>query len=60
LWGAIFFAWWFSIGAIASGIALIGWFWPSDEELHDHIVRESGEIGGLSLGMPEPVREEMP
>ena len=42
------------------GIALIGWFWPSDQELEDHILREKGELGGLSLGMPEPAREEMP
>jgi cytochrome c oxidase subunit 1 len=60
LWGAIFFAWWFTIGAVLSGIALIGWFWPSDRELRDHIVRESGELGGLTTGMPEPAREEMP
>ena len=60
LWGAIFFAWWFTIGAVLSGIALIGWFWPSDDELKDHILREKGELGGLELGMPEPVRKEMP
>ena len=60
LWGAIFFAWWFTIGAVLSGIALIGWFWPSKEELEDHLLRESGELGGLSMGMPEPAREEMP
>jgi hypothetical protein len=59
LWGSIFFAWWFTIGVVLSGIALIGWFWPSGDELHDHILRERGERGGLDLGMPEPAREEM-
>jgi len=28
--------------------------------LHDHIVRERGELGGLKLGVPEPAREAMP
>jgi hypothetical protein len=60
LWGAIFFAWWFTIGVVLSGIALIGWFWPSDDELEDHILREKGELGGLALGLPEPARKEMP
>jgi cytochrome c oxidase subunit I+III len=60
LWGAIFFAWWFTIGAVISGIALIGWFWPKEEELEDHLTRERGEAGGLSIGMPEPARKEMP
>jgi cytochrome c oxidase subunit 1 len=42
LWGAIFFAWWFSIGLVISGIALVGWFWPKEEELREHVVRERG------------------
>ncbi len=33
LWGAIFFAWWFTIGAVLSGIVLIFWFWPAPSEL---------------------------
>jgi len=32
LWGAIFFAWWFTIGCVLSGIILIFWFWPEQEE----------------------------
>jgi cytochrome c oxidase subunit 1 len=42
LWGAIFFAWWFSIGMVISGIALIAWFWPKEKDLHEHVVRERG------------------
>jgi cytochrome c oxidase subunit I+III len=43
LTGAIFFAWWFTIGSILSGIALIGWFWPKREEVAKHVARE-GEV----------------
>ena len=42
--GSIFFAWWFTVGAIVSGIALIGWFWPSREEVREHLLRERGEV----------------
>ena len=33
LWGAIFYAWWFTIGSVLSGIVLVAWFWPGKEEL---------------------------
>jgi cytochrome c oxidase subunit I+III len=42
LWGAIFFAWWFSIGLVISGIALVAWFWPKEEDLREHVVSERG------------------
>ena len=42
--GSIFFAWWFTIGAILSGLALIGWFWPKRDEVARHLRRERGDI----------------
>ena len=44
LTGAIFFAWWFTIGAVLSGLALIGWFWPKREEVVKHLRREKPEL----------------
>ncbi len=38
--GAIFFAWWFTIGSILSGIALIGWFWPNREQMVKELTTE--------------------
>ena len=43
LWGAIFYAWWFLTGLLLSGIVLIYWFWPKEEELRDDLMRERGE-----------------
>ena len=40
LWGAIFFAWWFSIGLVLSGLVLVCWFWPRESELREHLLRE--------------------
>jgi len=42
--GSIFFGWWLTIGAVLSGLALIGWFWPKREEVARHLRRERGEI----------------
>jgi cytochrome c oxidase subunit 1 len=33
LCGAIFYAWWFTMGTVLTAFALIGWFWPKREPL---------------------------
>ncbi len=43
LWGAIFFAWWFTIGLCLSGIVLIFWFWPAREQVEVDMLREREE-----------------
>jgi cytochrome c oxidase subunit 1 len=40
LWGAIFFAWWFTTGAILSAIVLLLWFWPKREDVEEHLEEE--------------------
>ena len=36
--GSIFYAWWFTIGAILTGLAGVGWFWPSEEEVREELM----------------------
>ncbi len=38
--GSIFYAWWFTVGAILTGLAGIGWFWPTKEEVREELIRE--------------------
>jgi len=40
LWGAIFFAWWFTLGAILSAVVLLFWFWPKREDVEEHLENE--------------------
>jgi cytochrome c oxidase subunit 1 len=35
--GSIFYAWYFSIGVILTGLAGIGWFWPSEEQVREEL-----------------------
>jgi cytochrome c oxidase subunit I len=44
LWGAIFFAWWFTTGYVIAGISLVYWFWPKKEEVIDHLRHERPEM----------------
>jgi cytochrome c oxidase subunit I+III len=47
LWGAIFYAWLFTAGAIATALVLVVWFWPTREEVRDKLEHEALEPGGL-------------
>ena len=38
--GSIFYAWWFTVGAIITGLAGIFWFWPSKEDVREELRRE--------------------
>ena len=40
LWGAIFFAWWFTTGTILTAIVLLFWFWPKREDVEEHLENE--------------------
>ena len=40
--GSIFYAWYFSFGLVAVGIALMYWFWPEEEVVREHLIRERG------------------
>src|SRR5207245_10622047 len=35
--GSIFYAWWFTVGAILSAVPLVGWFWPKKEVAGDQL-----------------------
>jgi len=40
--GSIFYAWWFSVGALLTGLCGIGWFWPNREDVL-HEIEETAE-----------------
>jgi cytochrome c oxidase subunit I len=44
LWGAIFYAWWFTFGYVAAGIVMIFWFWPPKKKMYEDLARERPDI----------------
>jgi cytochrome c oxidase subunit I+III len=42
--GSIFYAWWFTIGMVLSGVVLVYWYWPNREEVREHLARDRGII----------------
>jgi cytochrome c oxidase subunit 1 len=41
--GAIFYAWWFTVGAILAAIVLTYWFWPSERQVREELLQERAE-----------------
>jgi cytochrome c oxidase subunit I len=41
--GSIFYAWWFTVGAILTGIAGIFWFWPTPEDIRVEMMESASE-----------------
>ena len=41
--GSIFYAWWFTVGAILTGIAGVFWFWPKKEDVEVELMEMAGE-----------------
>jgi cytochrome c oxidase subunit 1 len=43
--GAIFYAWWFTMGTVLAALALIGWFWQAAVRSEKHVGRASARPG---------------
>jgi len=50
--GSIFYAWYFTLGAVITVVPLVYWFWPKKEVIAEHVTRERGELPAEDVLQP--------